>query len=264
VLQGAGAQASHALASQQVFFLQAKIFESKPQLFFEPHPQPLSQVAAAAQGSHAAISAPQLGPHPLAQPLAHPAALPQGSQAAISAPQLGPHPAEAAHGSQPAVSAPQLGAQRFLHGEVKLQRSALIAFNNPSNGLLRHPHDGASTPQLGPQPPLAHPAALPQGLQAAISAPQLGPQPPLAHPAALPQGSQAAISAPQLGPQPAPQPAISEPHEGPAIEVSQQELAQPLLRPASIRFKRSNPKLWLVRPAPRIIDPTNILIFIES
>jgi hypothetical protein len=41
-------------------------------------------------------------------------------------------------------------------------------------------------------------------------------------------------------------------------------LAHPQLRPASIRFNRSNPKLWLVKPAPRIIDPTNILIFIES
>ena len=307
VLLGA-AHESHAFASQQLFFLQEKIFESNPQpSFLDPQPQPLSQLAALPQGSQAAISAPQLGPQPPApQPPAHPAAFPQGSQAAISAPQVGPQPLLQPW-PQPAVSAPQLGSQQllFLHGDVRLQRSALIALKRPINGFLRHPHEGASTPQLGPhalhpaisapqlgpQPPapqlpapqpLAHPAALPQGSQAAISAPQLGPQPPdpqlpdpqlpdpqpLVQPAALPHGSQAAISAPQVGPQPDPQPdpqpAISEPHDGPAMDVSQHELVQPQLRPESIRFRRSNPKLWLVKPAPRIIDPTNILNFIES
>jgi hypothetical protein len=233
-------------ASQQLLFLHEKILASRPRLpNFDPQPHPLSQDGAAAQGSHAAISAPQLGPQ-------LGAAQPEPHGAAISAPQLGPADA---HGSQEAISAPQLGAQADLQASLPFMPQSLPFKPRSAERIgVRGAQQELSTPQLG--------AAEAHGSHEAISAPQLGPQLGAAHPD--PHG--AAISAPQVGPAPQPDPqgaAISAPQLGSQTDVSQQELEAPQPRPPSRRLNRSPPKLCPQRLAPRTNEPTTMLNFIE-
>ncbi|MFN7841706.1 MAG: hypothetical protein ACK5N9_08280 [Pirellula sp.] len=224
---GIASQAVGQPESQQIFF--EKILPSNP----PPHrlPSPLSQLGAA-HGSQAAISAPQDGP-----------------QAAISAPQVGPH------GSH------DVSQQLFL--DASMPRS--IAFLQAKSlriaskiGVRRGVQQLASTPQLGPQP---HGSAIsaPQVGAAQGSAPSHppdGPSNPLPRrPQPLPQF---ANSTPQEGSHEA----ISAPHDGSQTEVSQQELEAPQPLPPNNRPKRSPPKLWLLRAAPRTIEPTTIFHFI--
>lgn len=226
--------ASHAVGqpeSQQLFF--EKILPSNP----PPHrlPHPVSQLGAA-HGSQAAISAPQVGP-----------------QAAISAPQVGPH-------ADPQGSH-DVSQQLFL--DASMPRS--IAFLQAKSlriaskiGVRRGVQQLASTPQLGPQPHGSAISAPHVGAAhgSATSHPQDGPSKPFPRrPQPLPQF---ANSAPQDGSQEA----ISAPHDGSQTEVSQQELAAPQPLPPNNRPKRSPPKLWLLRAAPRTIEPTTIFHFI--
>ncbi|XZE20698.1 hypothetical protein SH449x_000582 [Pirellulaceae bacterium SH449] len=189
-----------------------------------------------------------------------------GSQAAISAPQDGPR--DSPHG---ASSAPQVGPQADPHGSQAVSQQLDFVANRPRRrarfqakslripsriGVPRGGQQDGSTPQVGPQP---------QG--AAISTPQVG----------AAQGS--AISQPQDGPEnrlpnkPLPHPAISTPQDGSheassapqdgsQTEVSQQELEAPQPLPPNNRLKRSPPKLWPLRAAPRTIEPTKMFHFI--